>query len=388
MLTTVACAAGVGAAVAVVRDRRRLRESMEAVDKEASALGLERLEAVAAHKAVAEMHEALRGTTCEASLSRLAALEARCAATERIADRWVSMCGRVPAWARGKSIARGCEAIEARSKHLMETARGVDRVRSFVADEQVALTALEIDAEARESLPPRAPWRAPWQSRERADDVARVVAFARRRSEPGAIAPLDTYANILATLRAKADAGHGARLVEIRASCDAVADALASSSELYEERRQLANLREATRAADAAVRTETETRKLRLAQQDLAKESRRCARAVDKLAAALDTYEDHSPRSFADCRNTQDPVSLEPLRNLPLGHISRLPSGNCIATKHLLQLHRNVDPCTNLDLPPDFRSNIKAAPSRAALADFLRRAEQACPRPPAGSDPR
>ena len=56
------------------------------------------------------------------------------------------------------------------------------------------------------------------------------------------------------------------------------------------------------------------------------------------------------PTNLSECRNDDDPISLEPLNDLPLDKLRKLPSGNCAHEDGLMQLRDWKDPLTNIDM--------------------------------------
>jgi len=56
------------------------------------------------------------------------------------------------------------------------------------------------------------------------------------------------------------------------------------------------------------------------------------------------------PTNLSECRNDEDPISLEPLNDLPLDKLRKLPSGNCAHEDGLMRLMNWKDPLTNIDM--------------------------------------
>jgi len=268
------------------------------------------------------------------------------------------------------------------------------RVRIAVERYENILEALSVSRALKEVLPNQAlPWRALWQTDERARDAELLIATARRRGEQRgqSLSPIADYVAELERLEKRA------RLViqslEDSAIDNQKSDSFASkkkhaisalaprrelafkalhllqeSAALHEERSTTVRLATAQKAADAAQTSAREARKTRIALETANADRRNCMRAIESLTQTLSLLNDNLfiprdddliPRSLQDCRNEEDPVSLEPLTSIPLHRLCKLPSGNCIAQSNLLAMRRDVDPYTNLPLPVNFRQNIQ-----------------------------
>lgn len=385
MISLVSSVALVGVPViAYKKVRRRLCEDAEKYERERKELSV--LRKLAHDDRIEAFHER------NVKLDKLVALQEECESTEKLANRL-----RVLPWLESVCVEASDGAKATRSEAMA--------VRSFAEARATALATLDVEYDASSLLPAdKPPWRAPWQKDERAADIAAVVAHSRQtRLDP--LSPVDAYARALQDLETRTmvaiataanqdeKSTYTARLAKVKARTTTALRAVLASSELYDERRDVARLEEAKRSADAAQRTESETRKLRLAAEDDAKEKRRCARAIDKLAEA---FEKHTravnaahasspprPQSLSECRNLEDPVSLEPLTQYSLTDLCVLPSQNCIKKSHLLEMtkKKKVDPFTNVELPPGYLPSsppFATAADRRALSDLIERATAAC----------
>ena len=309
-----------------------------------------------------------------------------------------------------RAFSATCKKAEMAFEALGEASKDIEVAKNFGSLHAATLDGMDALKNLEDALPPhKMSWRASWQQDDKSKDLALVTAIARRRSD--SLTPLrdllldldqliedaktaldnlsDTHDDLKKKLKQR-------RLDGVRAL-----ELLRESPELQEERHKAESLREARRVADAAERTAEEQRKTRIAVDAANADRRRCARSIDRLAVALEDMKQRSdslrheskkwrPTSLSECRNDEDPISLDALSTFRPNDLCLLPSGNCIAITHLLAMRRDVDPFTNVALPAAIRTDLEAQENFIskntkqydAINDLIANAKAACRAPP------